>query len=151
MVNNQRFFERRSLRCSCLLQIGQFRLPGLSGLSNDMRELEASSEPAAMLAIEHFVYRIGLNTGLLAAALGGLDAFVFTAGIGENSLMIRSRVAEKLTWLGAHLDAAANHAARLVISEPHSKVGLYVVPTDEELMIAQHTLSIIADRMSAAV
>jgi acetate kinase len=126
-------------------------LKGLSGVSNDMRELEASREPAAVLAIEHFAYRIGLNAGLLAAALGGLDAFVFTAGIGENSPMIRSRVAEKLAWLGACCDPAANNAARVVISQPHSKVGLYVVPTDEELMIAQHTCSIIADRMSAAV
>jgi acetate kinase len=118
-------------------------LKGMSGLSNDMRELEASGEPAALLAIEHFVYRIGLNAGLLTAALGGLDAFVFTAGIGENSPMIRSRVAEKLAWLGAQLDQAANHAARLVISQPHSKLGLYIVPTDEELMIARHTLSLI--------
>ena len=126
-------------------------LKGMSALSNDMRELEASSEPAALLAIEHFVYRIGLNAGLLAAALGGLDSFVFTAGIGENSAMIRSRVAEKLAWLGARCDPAANSAARLVISQSHSKVGLYVVPTDEELMIARHTLSLIAGRVSAAV
>ena len=126
-------------------------LKGMSGLSNDMRELEASGAPAALLAIEHFVYRIGLNAGLLAAALGGLDAFVFTAGIGENSPMIRSRVAEKLVWLGARCDPAANSAARLVISHPHSKVRLYVVPTDEELMIARHTLSLVAGRMRAAV
>ena len=126
-------------------------LKGLSGLSNDMRELEASSEPAALLAIEHFVYRIGLHAGLLTAALGSLDAFVFTAGIGENSPMIRSRVAEKLAWLGACCDPAANNAARVVISQPHSKVGLYVVPTDEELMIARHTLTLIAGRVSAAV
>ena len=98
-------------------------LKGMSGLSNDMRELEASGAPAALLAIEYFVYRIGLNAGILAAALGGLDAFVFTAGIGENSPMIRSRVAEKLAWLGARCDPAANNAARLVISHPHSKVA----------------------------
>ena len=126
-------------------------LKGMSALSNDMRELEASGAPAALLAIEHFVYRIGLNVGLLAAALGGLDAFVFTAGIGENSPMIRSRVAEKLVWLGARCDPTANNAARLVISHPHSKLGLYVVPTDEELMIARHAVSLIAGRMSAAV
>jgi len=124
-------------------------LQGMSGLSNDMRELEASDAPAALLAIEHFVYRIGLNAGLLAAALGGLDAFVFTAGIGENSMMIRSRVAEKLGWLGAHCDPAANTAARLVISHPHSKVKLYVIPTDEELMIARYALSLVAARASA--
>jgi acetate kinase len=124
-------------------------LKGMSGLSNDMRELEASDAPAALLAIEHFVYRIGLNAGLLAAALGGLDTFVFTAGIGENSSMIRSRVAEKLVWLGARCDPAANNAARLVISHPHSKVRLYVMPTDEELMIARHALSLVAARASA--
>jgi acetate kinase len=124
-------------------------LKGMSGLSNDMRELEASDAPAALLAIEHFVYRIGLNAGLLAAALGGLDTFVFTAGIGENSSMIRSRVAEKLVWLGALCDPAANNAARLVISHPHSKVRLYVMPTDEELMIARHALSLVAARASA--
>jgi acetate kinase len=124
-------------------------LKGMSGLSNDMRELEASDAPAALLAIEHFVYRIGLNAGFLAAALGGLDTFVFTAGIGENSSKIRSRVAEKLGWLGARCDPAANNAARLVISEPHSKVRLYVMPTDEELMIARHALSLVAARASA--
>jgi acetate kinase len=108
-----------------------------------MQELEASDDPAAILAIEYFVYPIGLNAGMLAAALGGLDAFVFTAGIGENSPMIRSRVAEKLAWLGARCDPVANKAASLVISPPHSEVALYVVPTDEELMIARHTLSLV--------
>ncbi len=77
-------------------------LKGLSGISNDMRELEASDAPGAALAVDYFVYRVGLNAGLLAAALGGLDAFVFTAGIGENSIRIRARVAEKLAWLGRH-------------------------------------------------
>ena len=117
-------------------------LKAISGISNDMRELEASDDPAARLAIEYFVYRIGIYAGMLAAALGGLDAFVFTAGIGENSPMIRS-LAEKLAWLGARCDPAANNAAHLVISHPHSKVALYVVPTDEELMIARHTLSFV--------
>ena len=121
-------------------------LKGLSGLSSDMRELEASDSPAAALAIDYFVYRIGLSTGMLAAALGGLDAFVFTAGIGENSPMIRGRVAEKLAWLGALCDPVANGAAKSVISQPHSKVGLYVVPTDEELMIARHTLALLESR-----
>ena len=77
---------------------------------------------------------------MLAAALGGLDAFAFTAGIGENSPMIRARVAENLTWLGAALDAKANQEGRLLISDADSRVRLYVVPTDEELMIARHTL-----------
>jgi len=117
-------------------------LKGLSGVSNDMRELEASDAPGATLAIDYFVYRIGLNAGLLAAALGGLDAFVFTAGIGENSIRIRARVAEKLAWLGAVFDAAANETGKSLISRPEGKVGLYVVPTDEELMIARHTFSL---------
>jgi acetate kinase len=121
-------------------------LKGLSGLGGDMRVLEASDSPAAALAIDYFVYRIGLSTGMLAAALGGLDAFVFTAGIGENSPMIRGRVAEKLTWLGAVCDPVANGAGKSVISQPHSKLGLYVVPTDEELMIARHTLALLGSR-----
>jgi acetate kinase len=121
-------------------------LKGLSGIGGDMRELEASDSPAAALAIDYFVYRIGLSAGMLAAALGGLDAFVFTAGIGENSTTIRSRVAEKLAWLGALCDPVANGAGRSVVSQPHSKVGLYVVPTDEELMIARHTLALLAGR-----
>jgi acetate kinase len=121
-------------------------LKGLSAVSNDMRELETSPNPAARLAIDHFVYRIGLHVGMLAAALGGLDAFVFTAGIGENSPTIRARVAEKLGWLGAELDSAANAAARSTISTSRSRVALYVLPTDEELMIAKHTVAVISKR-----
>lgn len=118
-------------------------LKGLSGVSNDMRELEASDSPGAALAIDYFVHRIALSAGLLAAALGGLDAFIFTAGVGENSVTIRARVAERLSWLGGVLDPAANVARKLLISRPESKVGLYVVPTDEELMIARHTVSLL--------
>jgi acetate kinase len=125
-------------------------LKGMSGISNDMRELEASSDPAAKLAIDYFVHRIGLNAGMLAAMLGGLDAFVFTAGIGENSPTIRARVAEKLAWLGAIFDPVANRAAKTVISQPESKVALYVVPTDEELMIARHTVSLLGARAGQA-
>jgi acetate kinase len=121
-------------------------LKGLSGLGSDMRELEASDSPAAALAIDYFVYRIGLSAGMLAAALGGLDAFVFTAGIGENSPMIRGRVAEQLAWLGALCDPVANEAGKSVLSPPHSKVRLYAVPTDEELMIARHTLALLGQR-----
>ena len=121
-------------------------LRGLSGLGGDMRVLEASDSPAASLAIDYFVYRIGLSAGMLAAALGGLDAFVFTAGIGENSPMIRGRVAEKLAWLGAVCDPVANEAGKSVISQPDSKLGLYRVPTDEELMIARHTLALLGQR-----
>ncbi len=121
-------------------------LKGLSGISNDMRELEGSEDPGAALAIDYFVYRIGLNAGMLAAALGGLDAFVFTAGIGENSPNIRARVAEKLSWLGVAFDPRANAERKSLISQPQSRVGLYVVPTDEELMIARHTLSLLKAR-----
>ena len=118
-------------------------LKGLSGVSNDVRELEASSQPGAALALEYFVYRVGLYAGTLAAALGGLDAFVFTAGIGENSATIRARIAERLVWLGAVLDSSANAAKKTLISREASKVKLYVVPTDEELAIARHTISLL--------
>ena len=119
-------------------------LKGLSGISNDMRELEASADPRAAFAIDYFVYRIALNAGMLAAALGGVDAFVFTAGIGENSVAIRARVAERLAWLGAKLDANANSRGETRISSPDSRIALYVVPTDEELMIARHTLALVS-------
>ena len=98
-------------------------LKGLSGVSNDMRELESSSDPRAAFAIDCFVYRIGLCAGMLAAALGGVDGFVFTAGIGENSASIRARVAERLSWLGAKLDRKANSARRgahFNAGKPHS-------------------------------
>jgi len=116
-------------------------LKGLSGISNDMRDLQTSSDPRAILAVDYFVYRVGLNAGMLAAALGGLDAFVFTAGIGENSPTIRARIAETLAWLGVVFDRAANAAGKSLISRPESRVVVLVVPTDEELMIAQHTLA----------
>jgi acetate kinase len=119
-------------------------LKGLSGISNDMRELQSNPDPRAKLAVDYFVYRVGLLAGMLAAALGGLDAFVFTAGIGEHSATIRARIAEKLIWLGADLDCAANETGGPLISRPRSKIAIYVVPTDEELMIAQHTLSLLA-------
>jgi acetate kinase len=118
-------------------------LKGLSGISNDMRELEASSDSSAAFAIDYFVYRIALFAGTLAAALGGLDAFVFTAGIGENSASLRARVASKLSWLGVKLDEAANAGGKLLISAPDSAVAVYVIPTDEELMIARHTLALV--------
>jgi len=119
-------------------------LKGLSGISNDVRELQTSSAPQARFALDYFVYRIGLCAGQLAAALGGLDAFVFTAGIGENSSFVRARVAEQLAWLGAKLDTRANDAGELGIAAADSRVGLYVIPTDEELMIARHTLAALA-------
>ena len=120
-------------------------LKGLSGLSNDMRDLEASADPLAAFAVDYFVYRVGLCAGMLAAALGGLDAFVFTAGIGENSAMVRARIAEKLTWLGVVIDPTLNTARELLISRPECPVALYVMPTNEELMIARHTLALLAE------
>ena len=119
-------------------------LKGLSGLSNDMRELEASADPRAAFAIEFFVYRISLCAGMLAAALGGVDGFVFTAGIGENSISIRARAAERLAWLGAKLDQQANASGEGRISSADSRVALLVTPTDEELMIARHTLALVS-------
>jgi acetate kinase len=125
-------------------------LKGLSGVSNDVRELQDSKNPRAAFALEYFVYRAGLFAGMLAAALGGLDAFVFTAGIGENSPTIRARIAEKLSWLGASLDPAANEASAQVISRKDSRVTVYVIPTNEELMIARHTLDLISGRAERA-
>src|SRR5499426_4202130 len=121
-------------------------LKGLSGISNDMRELADSKDPRATFAIDYFVYHVGRCAGMLAATLGGLDAFVFTAGVGENSVAMRARISEKLNWLGARLDPAANAAGKCLISEKGSRVALYVIPTDEELMIARHTLGILSAR-----
>jgi acetate kinase len=125
-------------------------LKGLSGISNDMRELETSEDPRAKLAIDYFVYRVGLNAGMLAAALQGLDAFVFTAGIGENSVGIRARIADQLGWLGVTLDEGENSRHARLISRPGSRTPVYVIPTDEELMIAQHTLSLLVNTPSSS-
>jgi acetate kinase len=125
-------------------------LKGLSGISNDMRELEASEDPKAKLAVDYFVYRVGLNAGMLAAALQGLDAFVFTAGIGENSVRIRARIADQLEWLGVILDEAENSRHARLISRSGSRIPVYVIPTDEELMIAQHTLSLLVNTPSSS-
>jgi acetate kinase len=119
-------------------------LKGLSGISNDVRELEASADPRADFALDYFCYRVGLYTGMLASALGGLDAFVFTAGIGENSPGVRSRISAQLAWLGAALDPAANAVQAALVSRPDSRIALYVMPTDEELMIARHTLALLS-------
>ena len=119
-------------------------LKGLSGITNDMRELQDSSDPRAQLAVDYFVYRVGLNAGMLAAAMAGVDGFIFTAGIGENSPKLRAAIAERLAWLGVSLDASANAEGGPLISRPHSRMPVYVVPTDEELMIARHTLALLA-------
>ena len=118
-------------------------LKGLSGVSNDMRELLESRDPRAAFAIDYFAYRVGLSAGMLAAALEGVDGFVFTAGIGENSSAIRARIAEKLAWLGVSLDDAENARHAVKISSSGSRIPVYVIPTDEERMIAEHTLSVL--------
>lgn len=123
-------------------------LKGLSGISNDVRDLLASPDPRAKMALDYFAYRIALFAGMLAAALEGLDGFVFTAGIGENAAPVRRAVVGRLSWLGIELSDAANERNELRISREHSRVACYVIPTDEELMIARHTLQILQDHES---
>ncbi|MFC0397398.1 acetate/propionate family kinase [Paraburkholderia rhizosphaerae] len=118
-------------------------LLGVSGVSGDMRKLLASDAPRARFAIDLYTYRIGREIGSLAAALQGLDALVFTAGIGENSAEIRRRAAAQAAWLGIELDAAANDASVPCISAPSSKVEVWAIPTDEERMIARHTRAVV--------
>jgi acetate kinase len=113
-------------------------LLGMSGVSSDMRDLLASDVPAAQLALEVFAYRARRELGSLAAALGGLDAVVFTAGIGENQPEVRRRICVDAAWLGVELDAIANAQHGPRISSPGSRVSAWVVPTDEETMIARH-------------
>jgi acetate kinase len=114
-------------------------LLGVSGISNDMRDLLASGEPAARLAVDYFVYRAAKEIGALAAVLGGVDALVFTAGIGERSAAIRARIGEASAWLGIDLDPGANTSNGPRISTSRSRVSTWVIPTNEELMIARHT------------
>lgn len=118
-------------------------LLGVSGVSSDMRELLGSDSPRAKFAVELFVYRIVREIGSLAAALDGLDAIVFTAGIGEHAAAIRAAVASRLAWLGLAFDPAANDAKGPRISRPDSRVAAWVIPTNEELMIAKHCLAMI--------
>ena len=119
-------------------------LRGLSGLSNDVRDLLASDAPSARLALDYFVYRIAREVGSLAGAMNGIDGLVFTAGVGENSPDIRERVCARAGWLGLRLDAAANRAGGPRISAPGCRVSAWVIPTDEERMIAEHTLAVVA-------
>jgi len=119
-------------------------LLGVSGISSDMRALLESKEPRAKLAVDLFVYRIGRELGSLAAALGGLDAVVFTGGIGERAVAIRERVCRDAGWLGIELDPAANGKDGPRISTTASRVPAWVMPTNEELMIARHTRRLIA-------
>jgi acetate kinase len=117
----------------------QSGLIGISGISNDMRDLLANPDPAATLAVDYFVYQAAKHIGALAAALGGVDALVFTAGIGEHSAEIRRRICDASAWLGLTLDAGANTGHGPRISTSGSRVSAWVIPTNEELMIARHT------------
>jgi acetate kinase len=114
-------------------------LLAISGISNDMRDLLGRIEPGACLAVDYFVYRAAKEIGALTASLGGLDALVFTAGIGENSAEVRRRICAASAWLGIELDPKANDNKAPLISKPESKVSVWVIPTNEELMIARHT------------
>jgi acetate kinase len=114
-------------------------LLGISGISNDMRDLLDSPAPSARLAVDYFVYQAAKQVGAMAAALGGVDGLVFTAGIGENSAEIRRRICQACAWLGIELDTAANDARHTCITRPGSVVSAWVIPTNEELMIARHT------------
>jgi len=119
----------------------QSGLLGVSGLSSDMRVLLGSDDPRARFAVDLYTYRIGRELGSLAAAAKGIDALVFTAGIGEHAASIRERVCHDAAWLGVHFDSAANQADGPRISTPSSPVSVWVIPTNEELMIARHTLA----------
>ncbi len=122
----------------------QSGLLGMSGISSDMRTLLESADPRARLAVDVYLYRIRRELGSLAGALGGIDALVFTAGIGENAPAIRERVCRDGAWLGIDLEAAANQAGGPRISAPQSRVSAWVIPTNEELMIGRHTRRLLA-------
>jgi acetate kinase len=121
-------------------------LRGLSGISNDVRDLLASQDPRARLALDVFVYRVGQEIAAMAAAMDGIDAVVLTAGIGENSPEMRARICARAAWLGLTLDQSANHAGGPRISTPESRVSAWVIPTDEERMIAEHTVRLLREQ-----
>jgi acetate kinase len=133
--------RRMSLDAVTELLYKQSGLLGISGVSSDVRELLASPSPRAARALDVFVYRVGRELGSLAAALGGLDALVFTAGIGEHAASIRARICQDAAWLGLAVDEAANDRGGPCISAPASRASAWVIPTNEELMIARHTLA----------
>jgi acetate kinase len=118
-------------------------LLGVSGISDDMRVLLGSDDPAAKQAVALFVYRIGRELGSLAAALGGIDALVFTAGIGEHAAEIRRRVCEDAAWLGVDLGHGANQSGAARITRAGSRTSAWVIPTDEDLMIARHAWTLL--------
>jgi len=136
----EKLFDDASLEKMLYQRAG---LLGLSGTSGDMRVLQGSVDPLAIAAVQYFVYAMTKYTGAYAAVLGGLDAFVFTAGIGENSAPVREALCGKLAWLGVKLDKQTNASNGPRISTADSSVSVWVIPTDEELMIAQHTLALV--------
>ncbi|THD42556.1 MAG: acetate/propionate family kinase [Bradyrhizobium sp.] len=135
----RKFFDDASLEKMLYERAGLF---GLSGISGDMRVLQESSDPRAVAAVEHFVYTMTKYVGAYTAVLGGLDALVFTAGIGEHSAPVRAALCAKLAWLGVRLDERANVSNGPCISAPQSAASVWVIPTNEELMIAQQTLAL---------
>jgi acetate kinase len=142
----QKLFDTASLEKMLYEQAGML---GLSGISDDMRVLQESTDPRAVEAVAYFVYAMTRYVGAYASVLGGLDALVFTAGIGEHSAPVRAALCAKLGWLGVKLDAHANAANSARISTPDSSASVWVIPTNEELMIAQHTLAMISHSESA--
>ncbi|WP_088285212.1 acetate/propionate family kinase [Ideonella sp. A 288] len=125
-------------------------LLGVSGLSNDMKVLQSSDDPAARQAVALYCFRIAKEVASLATSMGGLDALVFTAGIGEHSALVREQVVGRLAWLGARLDTEANQRHAHRISAADGRLPVYVVPTNEELMIARHTMDVLAGSVSPA-
>jgi acetate kinase len=145
---DQRGMDARAIEKLLYSQSG---LLGVSGISSDMRKLLGADDPRAKLAVDLYVYRIRRELGSLAAALGGVDALVFTAGIGENSPELRERICGDAAWLGLELDRAANRKGGPRISAAGSRVSAWVIPTNEELMIAKHTQRLLARATTASV
>lgn len=139
---DERGMDARAIEALIYKQSG---LLGVSGISSDMRALLDSADPRARVAVDLYIYRIGRELGSLAAALAGLDAIVFTAGVGENSPLIREQVCRGAAWLGVELDAGANERGGPRISRPGSRVSAWVIPTNEELMIGRHTRHVLAN------
>jgi acetate kinase len=141
------FMDQRGMDARAIEKLiyNQSGLLGVSGISNNMRTLLDSNDQRAQLAIELYLYRIKRELGSLTAALGGLDAIVFTAGIGENAPLIRNRICQDAAFAGVQLDAAANAAGGPRISTSGSRVAAWVIPTNEELMIARHTRRVLKE------
>ena len=136
----RKLFDDASLQAMLSERSGML---GLSGISGDMRVLQDSDDPRAVAALAYFVYAMTKYVGAYVSVLGGLDALVFTAGVGEHSAPVRAALCAKLGWLGVALDSPANLSGGPRISTADSPVSVWVIPTDEELMIAQHTLALV--------